>query len=246
MKYVLSLLFGLVAGAAAAMALLYFNPLTQRQGEPAARADRSLGYSMSAADTWLATHDRQIDLPVIPVDVPLLWENGIKGTLLGAMPLRDAGGQVVAYGSRITAPSGASELLRAGVLVDDFWLLSFPGEGSIFVHAVNNEWPLLRDTLVDVDLLGRRFTGPAHYGPTVGPAAAGARVQGLSGSFAGTVGNARERVALETYAGSFAGLAGELLLDLDAREPLVDDAAQRIAGDAADRQTLGSATDLQP
>ena len=219
MRYVIALVVGLVIGAAAALALLYFNPLTQRQVQAGATPARSLGYSMQSADTWLATHDRQIDLPVVPADVPLLWEDGIKGMVLGAMPLRDASGHVAAYGTRVTAPSASTEFLRAGLLVDDFWLISYPGEGSIFVHAVNNEWPLLRNTLVAVDLLGRSYTGPEHYAPTVGPVAAGARVQGLNGRFAGAGGHARERVALDGYAGSFAGLRGELLFNLDPATP---------------------------
>jgi len=94
-------------------------------------------------------------LPVVPADVPLLWEKGIKGSLLTALPLRDAAGRLAAFGTRITVPSAATELLLAGVLVDEFWLISVPGQGSLFMHAVNNEWPLLRDTLVRVDLLRR-------------------------------------------------------------------------------------------
>lgn len=219
MKYLLSLLFGLVAGAAVALALLYFNPLTQRQTELPARADRSLAYSMQPADTWLVTHDRRIELPVVPSDAPLLWEHGIKGVLLAAMPLRNAGGQVVAYGSRITAPSGNTEFLRAGLLADDYWLISFPGEGTLFVHALNNEWPLLRDTLVKVDWLGQSSAGPVHYGPTIGPVAAGARLHGLTGGFAGAGGNLRERLTLDAYSGSFAALSGELLLSLNAAQP---------------------------
>jgi hypothetical protein len=83
------------------------------------------------------------------------------------------------------------------------------------MHAVNNEWPLVRDTLVRVDLLKRDWKGPGSYAPTVGPGEDGAKVTGLSGSLAGRTGHGRERSALDNYSGSLAALSGELHLDLE-------------------------------
>jgi hypothetical protein len=215
MKYLLSLVVGLIVGVAAAVALLYFNPLTQRGGEPAGTPDWSLDFALSPSATWLATHDERLGLPVVPPDAPLLWEGGIKGTVLAAMPLHDASGRFAAFASRIAVPSAATEFLHSGLLVDNFWLISIPGQGSMFMHAVNNEWPLLRDTLVRVDLLRREWHGPGDYAPTVGPGNDGAVVEGLSGSLAGRSGHGRERVALASYGGSLAALSGELILDLE-------------------------------
>jgi hypothetical protein len=215
MKYVLCLLFGLVVGAALAVTALFFNPLTRGDAEPKGAADWSLNYALAPAATWIATHDERLDLPRVPDDVPLLWESGIKGSLLAAMPLHDASGRFAAFGTRISVPSAATEFLRSGLLVDDFWLISFPGQGSIFVHALSNEWPLLRDTLVSVDWLGQNWQGPGAYAPTVGPGADGARLSGMSGSFAGKTGHGRERLGLDEYAGKLTALSGELVLDFD-------------------------------
>ena len=215
MKYVLALLAGLVAGAAVAIAALYFNPLTQRSAEPGGSPDWSLQFGLAPAATWIATHDEKLGLPVVPSEVPLLWEPGIKGSLLTALPLHDASGRLAAFGSRVTVPSAATEFLRAGLLVDDFWLISIPGQGTLFMHAVNNEWPLVRDTVVRVDLLNRDWKGPGAYAPTVGPGEAGASVTGLSGAFAGRTGHGRERSALNNYTGSLAALSGELHLDIE-------------------------------
>jgi hypothetical protein len=215
MKYVLGLIAGLVAGAALAVAALYFNPLTQASAEPTGSPDWSLQFGLAPAATWIVTHDESQSLPVVPAEVPLLWESGIKGSLLTSLPLHDASGRLAAFGTRITVPSAATEFLRAGLLVDDYWLISFPGQGTVFVHAVNNEWPLVRDTLVRVDLLNRDWQGPGAYAPTVGPGADGANVTGLSGTLAGRAGHGRERRALDNYTGSLAALSGQLSLDLE-------------------------------
>jgi len=218
MKYVVALVVGLLAGAALAAALIYFNPLTRSQAEPRDGAGWSFGYSLAAAETWLSTHDDRLDLPLVPEGVELLWEGGIKGTLLAAMPLSGGPGAGGAAASRISVPSPATELLRAGVVVDDHWLISIPGQGSFFVHSVSNQWPLLRDTVVRVDWLRQGFTG-GRYSPTRGPEAAGASVFGLTGELGGRRGRGRERVSLERYSGSLAELRGELVLDVAAASP---------------------------
>jgi len=214
MKYVLSLLAGLLAGSALAVAALYFNPLTRQSVEPAGFPDLAFKFGMAPAATWIATHEEKSKLPVVPAGVPLLWESGIEGSLLTALPLHDASGHFAALGTRIAVPSAATEFLRAGLLVDEYWLISIPGQGTLFMHAVNNEWPLVRDTVVRVDLLRRDFRGAAVYAPTVGPGAGGASVAGLSGSLAGRTGHGRARLALDNYSGSLVTLTGELHLDL--------------------------------
>ena len=215
MKYVLGLIAGLIAGSALAIAMLYFNPLTQGSAEPTAAPDWALQFGLAPAATWIVTHNEERSLPLVPAEVPLLWENGIKGSLLTSLPLHDASGRLAAFATRISVPSAGTEFLRAGLLVDDFWLISFPGEGTVFMHAVNNEWPLVRDTFVRVDLLRRDWQGPGAYAPTVGPGAEGASVTGLSGTLAGRTGHGRERRALDNYTGSLAALSGELSLDLE-------------------------------
>lgn len=214
MKYVLSLFLGLLAGAATAVVLLYFNPLTRSQQLPSSNEDWGLNYSMDPASLWLSTHDERLDLPIVPKVVSPLWEAGVKSSLLFALPLEDAPGHVGAAGTRIVVPSSRTELVRAGLLVDDFWLISVPGRGSAFVHAVDNAWPLLRDTMVRVDWLHREFEGPDAYGPTRGPEESGASVVGLTGVFAHRVGHGRERLSLDSYEGSLAQLSGHLSLDL--------------------------------
>ena len=214
MKYVLSLIFGILLGVASALAMIYFNPLTLTQSDVRTDSDWVLEYSLSEAGTWLSTHDDRVALPVVPSDVPLLWEAGIKGSLLQSMPLRNSSGTIEAVGTRISVPSVDSEFVRAGLLVEDYWLISVPGEGSVFVHAVNNQWPLVRDTVVRVDWLQRSWAGPSEYAPTLGPGVAGARVVGLTGSYQGQTGGGNDTVRLDAYDGRLAEVSGRLALRL--------------------------------
>lgn len=219
MKYVVSLVFGLILGAGVALALLYFNPLTQYQSAPLSDPERSLDYKLAGADVWLSTHDDRLELPVVPRGVSLLYEDGIRGTWLSAFGINDQSLPGLAAATRISVPSRESELLRAGVLVEDFWLISVPGTGSMFVHAMSNQWPLLRDTVVNVDWLGREFNGPAAYDPTQGPAKGNAEVFGLTGAYGGTEGRAREHLSLETYNGGLAALSGQLRIRMGENRP---------------------------
>jgi len=215
MKYVLSLLAGLMLGALAGLALILFNPLTLNQSDPLSNPEWVFNYSLAAEHTWLSTHDDRLEIPVVPRDAPLLWENGVRGSLISAMPLQGESGSPPAAGTRISFASSETEFLRSGLLVEDHWLISVPDVGTLFVHATSNQWPLLRDTLVRVNWLKRSWSGPGRYDPTRGPANAGAEVSGLSGVFRGLRGHGHERLSLESYAGSLDPLTGQLTIKVD-------------------------------
>lgn len=216
MKYVLGFVAGLLLGAASAAAILYFNPLTQTQSAPLAEPGLSLAYRLAGADLRLSTHDNRLDLPVVPNGVSLLFEDGIRGTWLSAYRLRSDARPAPLAATRISIPSPESELLRSGLVVEDYWLISEPGGGSLLVHAESNQWPLLRDTLVSVDWLGRDYGGPRKYNPTRGPANSAAEVVGLTGSYRGARGRARENLSLESYDGGLSSLSGQLSIRLAA------------------------------
>lgn len=213
MKYVLSLILGLLLGAATALVGIYFNPLTQGRAGVKEGFDWRLDYELTPSQSWLFTHDDRLDLPVVPGNAPLLFEQGIRGTLLAAMPLRGDAGLATAAASRISVPSAETEFLRSGLVVEDHWLISVPGRGTLYVHSLNNQWPLLRDTVVRVDWLRRQFSA-GSYDPTRGPAPEGADVIGLSGSFDGARGHAYERLTLASYHGSLETLTGQLMIDI--------------------------------
>jgi hypothetical protein len=209
MKYVLSLLFGLLLGTITAVAIIVFNPLTMSQSKPLNNADMAFEYSMASA--WLSTHSNRLNIPVVPKGSTLLFENGIRGSLLSSMPLSGTGAAPAAA-SRITVPSSDSEFLHSGLLVDDYWLISVPGTGTVFMHAISNQWPLIRDTVIWVDVLSRNWRGSGQYDPTRGPATNGAQVAGMTGTLKDLRGVGHEHLSLDGYSGNFGALRGRLTI----------------------------------
>ena len=214
MKYAFSLIVGLTLGTFCALALIYFNPLTRSQVEQDPGSGWALEYKLAAENTWLSTHDNRIELPVVPKATQLLWEDGVRGSWLAAMPLEGAPGQRPAAATRISMPTSQSDFVHKGLLVEDFWLISVAGAGTLLVHGFSNQWPLVRDTLVRVDLLRREFVGPATYSATRGPGDGHADVIGMTGDYHSARGRAHERVSLESYDGSLASASGRLLIEL--------------------------------
>ena len=214
MRYVASLLGGLIVGVGSALALIYFNPLTLSQSEPSSDPEWVLEYKLAADNIWLSTHNNRPQIPIVPKTAPLLWEDGIRGSWLAAMPLAAGSGTTTAAGTRISIPSPRTEFVSSGLLVEDHWLISVPDSGTFYVHAVNNQWPLVRDTIVRVGLLGREFTGPGNYDSTRGPGDDGALVVGMTGQYKSTHGKAHDRLSLQTYDGSLGAVSGQLLIAL--------------------------------
>jgi len=198
MKWIGAFFFGLLAGAIAGLAFLYFNPLAGEefpQMESTALLDYEFGPS-----TLALTHGGQLGFDLQPKDVPALWESTIRRTVLGIFVLENLQGSPVGIASRALKLSSQSNLLLRGLVADDHWLVTIPGAGSYFVESRENIWPLIRDTLIDVTLLHRRWSGTRRYELTIGPNRDGsALVTGASGHFAGTAGSVAHSVELSGY-----------------------------------------------
>lgn len=216
MRYLLVAIVGLVLGAAAAGAVIYFNPLAEKSSPAPNPAARVLHYSLPdqvlefsvGEDARLFGQDTGDDS---------LWEETIDRAAVLGLVLSDAESRPAAIASRLMAPSMESDLLRSGVLVSDYWLITIPSEGTVFVHADSNAWPFLKETLLPVWYFDRPWQGPAEYWPTVGPSTDdSALVVGLTGSLRGSEGSAVERYELAALdpARRLASATGEIHLEL--------------------------------
>lgn len=221
MKYLLAIVVGIVAGAALALGALYVNPLAAGQGRPPPPGSWTFRYAYPDGGSLLLTHRGMRGLPLQPSGVPQLWERAIDDSVLNVLSLQGADGAPDAFATRFGKPSRETDLLLNGAIVDDYWLVTVPGQGSFFVHGDDNFWPLLKDMLIP-RLLGKTGRAAASYEPTVGPAAASrAVVFGVGGRFAAMRGAATESygsIAVDEHA-RLQRLHGELHVGLEAAAP---------------------------
>lgn len=213
MKYLLGFLIGLLLGCASAAGLIYVNPLIAGGETTAAAAGSSLDYSLSGDGLIASAHNRWPRVPVRPGGIPQLWESGLRGAWLQSFVLRAQDGTPAAVATRLMVPSTASNAIVGGLLTEDHWLITYPGRGSVVAAGASNVWPILRDTLVRVDLLGRAWSGNAEYSMLTGGAA---EVTGVAGSLSGRSGVLTEVVALRDYPSiGFGGLSGRIEIAFD-------------------------------
>ena len=196
MRYLVVAALGLLIGAAAAGAAIYYNPLiTTKSSAQADVADRALHYSLPGEVLGFALGE-QVVPPGTPQHDGLLWEETIERTAMLSLVLEDAHDKPTAIASRMLAISPRTDFVLSGVRLNDYWLLTIPGEGTLFLRAEANVWPFLKETL-PVWYLGRPWKGPAEYSPTAGPGEHGeAVVVGATGRFAGLEGTAIEKYRL--------------------------------------------------
>jgi len=196
MRYLVVATLGLLIGAAFACVVIYYNPLIAKaaSAQPDV-ADRALHYSLPSEVLGFELGE-QVVPPGTPKHDGLLWEETIERTAMLSLVLDDAHDKPTAIASRMLAVSPRTDFVLSGVRVNDYWLLTIPGEGTLFLRAEANVWPFIKETL-PVWYLGRPWKGPAEYSPTAGPGEHGeALVVGATGRFAGLEGTAIEKYRL--------------------------------------------------
>lgn len=220
MKYFLAWAAGLAFGVALACAALYYNPFVLGAKAKPSRnsgSDWSLAYSLPGDDLLTLTHSEHAPLAVKPAGIGFLWEGTIRSSTAAALTLQDSDSRPAAFAALLAMPSARTDLLAGRALVEDYWLVTVPGQGSLFVRGLSNLWPFLKDTVLPVTVLGRPWRGPRVYRPTVGPGPGGtALVLGATGRFTDARGTAVEEVRVSGYSRAKGpeALAGGLTLRL--------------------------------
>ena len=215
MKYFFVTLLGLILGALCGVAVLYYNPFPFARTLQPDGPDRSFHYQLPEQSLAFMHGDHAL-LPGTSADDEQFWEETINRTALLALSLNDGEGVPTAVASRLIQTSADTDLLLRGVLLNDHWLLTIPGQGSLFLMVDTNLWPFLRQAFIPTWYFGRPWKGPADYRPTVGPGPQGAMIVGATGRFATLTGSAVEHYRLTTLdpASRSVALAGELHLHL--------------------------------
>jgi hypothetical protein len=190
MKYVISLLLGLLTGAALLAASLVYNPFTSKRAlSPLAVTDSqtvSLAYSAVASEGILYANDGESQIKPYPENVQQFWEAPIRQTTAMATVMRDGRNQVAGFGLKIVSTSEDTRLLNGKALVDSIWYVYLPGRGSLFIEQSENYWDYLRDIVLPAyRSSANTWKGIWTGNVTAGPGVLGtARVVGGSGEFA--------------------------------------------------------------
>lgn len=222
MKLVFGFLIGVMLGGVCGVSLVYFNPLISTAAPPrVAGTTSALRYSLEGPHLLASTHNEVLPLPVVPERTPLVWESGVRGSLLQVLVLEDGTGVPGGIATRLSVPSTRSNGLTAGLITDDQWLITVPGRGILYARGRSNVWPVLKDTILNVDMLGRDWAGPRRYAMSDGQPGSGARIVGLTGELAGYGGALTEVIQIDDYPGvGLRSLKAEVRLDFEAPAPL--------------------------
>jgi len=227
MKYLISLIVGMIVGAAAFIALLYFNPLTsQNKLSPLSVTENdvvTLNYSAAATDTLIYTNNGESQVAPHPAKVLQLWERPIRRTDAMATVLTDGRGQPAGIGIKFSSDSEQTDILNGEVIVDSVWHIYVPGEGSLFIEQQENYWSYLREIVVPAHWSSSdSWRGAWNGNITSGPGALGiARVVGGSGSFSGLEADGVESLVAKAYSVDQGPVAinGHLAIEIPRLEP---------------------------
>ena len=222
MKYLISLVIGMIVGVAAFLALLYFNPLTsQNLLSPISVTDHdllSLNYSAVAANALVYTNDGESQVAPHPAKVLQLWERPIRRTDALATVLSDSRSQRIGIGLKFSSDSESTNILNGEINVDSVWHIYIPGQGSMFVEQRENYWSYVRDIVIPARWSsGDNWRGIWNRNISSGPGALGtARVVGGSGRFSGLETEGVESLAVKAYSVEQGPVAmgGELAIEI--------------------------------
>jgi hypothetical protein len=224
MKYLISLVAGIIGGAALFLVSLYYNPFASRlEVSPLAVTEQGmieLNFSSVPAETLLFTNDGESIVAPHPDNVNELWESAIKRTWASAVLLSNARGEPVGIGIKFSSESEQTNVLKAEAMVDSVWHIYLPGRGTLYVDQTENYWSFLRDIVIPARWSSSdSWRGSWYRNVTNGPGALGtARVSGGSGIYEGLTTEAVEAVSVRAYSANDGPVAmsGNLSISLPA------------------------------
>jgi hypothetical protein len=191
MKYIVSLLLGLLTGAVLFAAALLFNPfIADRSVSPLSVTDAqviTLNFANVPAESIVYTNDGESVQAPHPEKVLQLWEAPIRMTSAMATVMRDARNQVAGIGVKFMSNSESTRLLRGEAIVDSVWYVYLPEHGSMFIEQTENYFPLIREVAFPAWRSSASSWRGNWFGDlTAGPGALGtAKVTGGSGRLKG-------------------------------------------------------------
>lgn len=224
MRFIVVLLVGMLLGAAALVATLYYNPLISSNSlSPLSVTENEVVrviYSAVAKDALVYSNDGESQISPHPAKVLQLWEPTIRQTSAMVTVLADSRGEPAGLGVKFSSRSERSDFIDGKLLVDSVWHIYLPQRGSLFIEQTENYWDYIHEIVVPAyRSSGDNWRGTWLGNITVGPGALGtAWVAGGSGQFLGMDTEAVEALSAKAYsvADGPVAVTGELSIELPA------------------------------
>ena len=205
MKYLISLLLGVLVGAVLFALGLYFNPfMGQASVSPLAVTDSrvvDLSYSAVPADGLLYTDHGESIITPHPERVAELWEPAVVDTNVFVTLLQDSRGGFAGLGIKYLSGSEDTALIRGEAIANSVWHIYLPGQGTFLIDQTENFWSYLRDVIIPARWSsGNNWRGTFHGVMTNGPGSLGTgRVTGGSGLFSDLTSESVEAITAQGY-----------------------------------------------
>ncbi len=227
MKYIISLILGLLTGVALFAAVVVYNPVIGKQSlSPLAVTDSqtvTLSYSAVASDAIVFSNNGDTRIHPHPEKVLQLWESSIRQTSAMATVLRNARNETAGIGIKVESASEKTRLLAGEALVDSVWYVYLPGRGSFFIEQTENYWVYLREIVFPAyRSSAKTWRGTWLGNVSSGPGALGtSKITGGSGDFANMEMLGVESLSVRVWRVDDGPVAsdGQLIIELPAKMP---------------------------
>ena len=226
MKYIASLVLGVLVGLVVFAAGLLVNPFIANRGlSPLAVTNAeviALNFANVPADSIAYTNDGESLHKPYPEKVLELWEAPIRMTSAMVTVMRDARNQVAGFGVKFMSSSEATRLFNGEVIMDSVWYVYLPEHGSMFIEQTENYFPFIREVAFPAwrssanswrgDWLGDLSVGPGALGT--------AAVSGGSGRVEGLRMEGIESMSVDAFSADFGLVSaeGRLIIEMSASE----------------------------
>jgi hypothetical protein len=227
MKYAISLLCGLLAGAVLFAAGLYYNPFMGRPtvSPLAVTDDRVMDFTFSGvpANSILYTDHGETIVRPIPDRVAELWEPAVYDSSIFVTTLRDVRGAEAGVGIKFLSKAEETALIRGEALANSVWHIYLPGQGTMMIDQTENYFSYLREIVIPARLgSGDHWRGSYFSVMTSGPGSLGtARVSGGSGLFSGLSSESVESLSADGYSGKSGPVSMERTISVAIPQPAV-------------------------
>jgi hypothetical protein len=232
MKYLVSLVIGIVVGAALFVLGLYYNPFTSQVAVSplAVTPEQVIDLSFSAVpqESILYTDDGESVASPFPDRVAKLLEPAVDDTRIRVTEFQDARGNAAGIGIKFSSESEQTRLFKGEALTNSVWHIYLPGKGTMLIDQTENKWSYYREVVIPARISsGKNWRGAFHGVMTNGPGALGtAKVTGGSGLFADLESESVESLTARGYSANLGPVSMTGSLAIVVPESAAEDEAE--------------------